>query len=131
MLFCCSRGSLRLFPLSYGAVVFAGSVPFPAGGGQAVLRLVGSGMQYSSGVCHYGDSLVLFTDFTVNPAWTIRLQGEEGPCPYIIAISHRPVTSGFLGNNSHCRLYWIYKVYLVQLIYISSRFIVISVTLQP
>lgn len=92
-------------PLSYGAVVFARSVSFPAGGGQTVLCLVGSGMQYSSGVCHYGDSLVLFIDFTVNPAWTIRLQGEEGPCSYIIAISHRPVTSGFLGNNSHCRLY--------------------------
>lgn len=36
-------------PLSYGAVIFAGSVPFPAGDGQAVLCLVGSGMQYSSG----------------------------------------------------------------------------------
>lgn len=65
-------------PLSYGDVVFAGSVPFPAGGGQAVLCLVGSGLQHSSGVCHYVDSLVLFTDFTVNPDWTIRLQGEKG-----------------------------------------------------
>lgn len=88
-------------------------------------------MQHSSGVCHYVDSLVLFTDFTVNLDWTVRLQGEEGPCPYIIVISHRPVTSEFLGNNSHCRLYQIYKVYLVQLIYISSRFVLISVTLQP
>lgn len=104
MLFCCSRVS-QAVPLSYRAVVFAGSVPFPAGGGQAVLCLVGSGMQHSSGVCHYVDSLVLFTDFTVNLDWTVRLQGEEGPCPYIIVISHRPVTSEFLGNNSHCRLY--------------------------